>query len=54
MYATDIIYSDLNIPQLESLPITQPHRTVDITVANADKEGEIACALNVNNVLDDL
>ena len=40
MYATDIIYSDLNIKQIESLTVTQPHRSVDITVTNADKEGK--------------
>ena len=42
MHATDVIYSDLNIKQIESLPITQPHRSVDITVTNADKEGKSA------------
>ncbi|KDR76306.1 hypothetical protein GALMADRAFT_140021 [Galerina marginata CBS 339.88] len=40
-FATDTIYSDLNIDQLESLPITQPHRSVDVTVVNADKEGYV-------------
>lgn len=39
MHATDVIYSDLDIKQIESLPITQPHRSVDITITNADREG---------------
>jgi len=41
MSATDTIYSDLNIDQLESLPTTQPHRTVDLSIVNADKEGYV-------------
>jgi len=40
MFATDIIYSDLDISQMESLPIGQPHRIVDVGLVNADKEGE--------------
>jgi hypothetical protein len=40
MFATDTIYSDLDIPQLESLPITQPHRPVDLALVNADSEGD--------------
>ncbi|KAF8962780.1 NAD-P-binding protein [Flammula alnicola] len=41
MFSTDTIYSDLDISQLESLPVTQPHRSVDLTVVNADKEGYV-------------
>jgi hypothetical protein len=40
MFATDTIYSDLDITQLESLPVTQPHRSVDLTLVNADIEGD--------------
>lgn len=36
--ATDI-YSDLDIPKIESLPDTQPHRVVDLTIVAAAKEG---------------
>ena len=39
MFATNTIYSDLNIPQLESLPDSQPHRLVDVTLVKADSEG---------------
>jgi hypothetical protein len=38
-YATDKIYSDLDIPMIESLPKTQPHREVDIEVVAADQKG---------------
>ncbi len=48
MHITDVIYSDLNIKQIESLPITQPHRSVDITVTDADKEGESAVHIELN------
>ncbi|KAF9048745.1 hypothetical protein BJ165DRAFT_1053961 [Panaeolus papilionaceus] len=40
-FATDKIYSDMNIPQLESLPQTQPHRVVDLSLVEADKEGYV-------------
>ncbi|OBZ72502.1 Uncharacterized protein C2A9.02 [Grifola frondosa] len=39
MYATDTIYSDLNVEQIESLPPTAYHRNVDLTIVQADKEG---------------
>lgn len=39
MFATNTIYSDLNIPQLESLPESQPHREVDLALVEADGEG---------------
>ena len=47
MHATDVIYSDLNIKQIESLPVTQPHRSVDIMVTNADKEGKPAVQIEL-------
>ncbi len=40
LYATDIIYDDTNVDQLESLPVTQLHRNVDLAIVKADKEGE--------------
>lgn len=40
-YATDKIYSDLDIPMIESLPKTQPHREVDIEVVAADQKGYV-------------
>ncbi|KAF9565241.1 NAD(P)-binding protein [Agrocybe pediades] len=41
MYVSDSIYSDLDIKQLESLPITQPHRVVDVALVDADKQGYV-------------
>lgn len=40
-YATDKIYSDLDIPMIESLTKTQPHREVDIEVVAADQKGYV-------------
>lgn len=40
-YVTDKIYSDLDIPMIESLPKTQPHREVDIEVVAADQKGYV-------------
>ncbi|KAK0439027.1 uncharacterized protein EV420DRAFT_1203380 [Desarmillaria tabescens] len=37
--ATETIYDDLNPDQIETLPITQIHRPVDLAIVNADKEG---------------
>ncbi|TFK72944.1 NAD(P)-binding protein [Pluteus cervinus] len=39
MYASPTIYSDMDVPQLESLPSSQPHREVDLEIVNADKQG---------------
>ncbi|KAJ8585975.1 NAD(P)-binding protein [Rhizopogon salebrosus TDB-379] len=38
-FIADEIYSDLDIPKIESLPKTQPHREVDLAVVAADEEG---------------
>ncbi|KAF8837258.1 NAD(P)-binding protein [Paxillus ammoniavirescens] len=38
-HGSNEIYSDLNIHKLESLPRTQPHREVDLAIANAGEEG---------------
>jgi hypothetical protein len=39
-FIADEIYSDLDIPKIESLPKTQPQREVDIAVVAADEEGK--------------
>ncbi|KAH9856554.1 NAD-P-binding protein [Lenzites betulinus] len=39
MHSTDTIYDDTNLEQMDTIPPTQPHRNVDLTVADADKEG---------------
>jgi len=41
IFTTDTIYSDLNVDQIRSLPITRLHRPVDLTLVDADKEGYI-------------
>ncbi|KAJ7167990.1 hypothetical protein C8R46DRAFT_1270735, partial [Mycena filopes] len=38
-FATDTVYNDLDIAQIESLPATQPHRNVDLAIVEADKQG---------------
>ncbi|KIJ67094.1 hypothetical protein HYDPIDRAFT_128710 [Hydnomerulius pinastri MD-312] len=38
-FASDEIYSDLDLHKLEALPRTQPHREVDLAIADAGKEG---------------
>lgn len=35
------IYSDLDVPLLDSIPITQPHRDIDLTVLAGDAEGYV-------------
>lgn len=40
LYATETIYNDLDADQLETLARTQPHREVDLTVVEADKQGK--------------
>ncbi|KAI0920646.1 hypothetical protein AcV5_010330 [Taiwanofungus camphoratus] len=39
MYATDVIYSDTNVAQIESIPDTAVHRNVDLAVVDADQQG---------------
>ena len=38
---TDTIFDDSNIEQMESLPPDAWHRNVDLTLLQADKEGEL-------------
>lgn len=40
-FATENIYDDLNVEQIESLPSTAIHRNVDLTVVEADQEGYV-------------
>ncbi|KAI0768145.1 NAD-P-binding protein [Trametes elegans] len=39
MYGSDTIYYDSDTEQLDAIPITQPHRNVDLAVIAADKAG---------------
>ncbi|KAL7278982.1 hypothetical protein ACG7TL_006814 [Trametes sanguinea] len=41
MYATDTIYSDLNVEQIKSIPPTAFHRNVDLTIMEADQQGYV-------------
>jgi len=42
MHTYDTIYDDSNPDQIETLPITQIHRNVDLEIINADKEGYVS------------
>ncbi|OJA15681.1 hypothetical protein AZE42_12945, partial [Rhizopogon vesiculosus] len=44
-FTADKIYSDLDIPKIETLPKTQLHREVDIAVVAADEEGSFRFSL---------
>lgn len=39
IYASDKIYSDLDIKMLESLPPSAPHREVDLAIVSASDQG---------------
>ncbi|KAJ7274441.1 hypothetical protein B0H12DRAFT_1277397 [Mycena haematopus] len=41
MYSSPIIYSDLDIDQLETLSPEQPHRNVDLALVEADSQGYV-------------
>jgi hypothetical protein len=41
MHADAPIYSDLDLPLLDSIPASQPHRDVDLTVLAADAAGSV-------------
>ncbi|KAJ7618780.1 hypothetical protein FB45DRAFT_1063335 [Roridomyces roridus] len=41
MFTSDTIYSDTDTAQIESLPATQPHRNVDLTIVEGDSEGYV-------------
>ncbi|KAI0708909.1 NAD-P-binding protein [Cerioporus squamosus] len=45
MFPTDTIYYDDDVEQLEKIPRSQPHREVDLTVIDADKEGFVKAYL---------
>ncbi|KAG6888925.1 hypothetical protein C0995_004938 [Termitomyces sp. Mi166 len=40
-YAGKDVYSDLDLEKLESLPDSQPHRNVDLTLVDADNRGYV-------------
>ena len=40
MYPTERIYNDASVEDIESLPVTQIHRPVDLAVVAADQEGK--------------
>jgi len=34
-------YSDLDVEEIDAIPVTNPHRPVDTTIVAADKEGSL-------------
>ena len=40
LHDTDVIYDDTNVEQIESLPDTAFHRSVDLAIVAADKDGQ--------------
>lgn len=50
-YTTDTIYDDLNPDQIETLPDTQLHRDVDLTLLRADEEGYIKLYLVIPSTI---
>ena len=42
MYAYDTIYNDTDVKQIESLAPTQLHRSVDLAIVEADKQGKLS------------
>ncbi|KAJ7776299.1 hypothetical protein B0H16DRAFT_1672331 [Mycena metata] len=38
-FSSETMYSDLDIAQIETLPVTQPHRNVDLAIVEADSQG---------------
>lgn len=51
-YSSDRIYDDTNPEQIESLPVTQPHRCVDVEIDAADAEGKKAPAISNVSAID--
>jgi hypothetical protein len=41
MFASENIYSDLDIAKIETLPLTQLHREIDLAIVEAGREGNI-------------
>lgn len=39
MFPTDVIYNDMDLTQLETIPKSAPHRAVDLKIMKADQEG---------------
>ncbi|KAI3602732.1 NAD-binding protein [Moniliophthora roreri] len=50
-HASDVIYDDENVEQIESLPPTNPHRHVDTRVVAADQEGYVRTYIVVPSVV---
>ncbi|KAF7791748.1 hypothetical protein EIP86_002772 [Pleurotus ostreatoroseus] len=41
MFPSDLIYDDMDLAQLETIPKVAPHRVVDLTIMKADHEGYV-------------
>ena len=42
-YASEIVYSDMTVEQIKSIPATAAHRNVDLCVIDADNNGFGRC-----------
>ncbi|KAH9933410.1 uncharacterized protein B0H18DRAFT_644511 [Fomitopsis serialis] len=51
-YATETVYSDLNIDQLKSIPPTAFHRNVDLAVIGADEQGYARSYIIIPGIVD--
>lgn len=50
-YASDKVYDDAKVADIESIPETMSHRSLDMAIAKADVDGKDkskTCALNIN------
>ena len=50
MFTSEKVYNDASVEDIESLPITQIHRPVDIAVTAADLEGEDVSYETIRNM----
>lgn len=41
MFPSDLVYDDMNVEQLETIPDSAPHRIVDLIIVKADQEGTL-------------
>ncbi|KAL7278981.1 hypothetical protein ACG7TL_006813 [Trametes sanguinea] len=51
MYATETIYSDLNVNQIKSISPTAFHRDVDLTIMEADEQGYVRAHIVVPSTI---
>lgn len=52
-YASEKVYSDVHIAQIETLPSTAPHRPVDLLVVAADQAGYVRTHIVMPSIIYD-